>query len=389
MTREVFLGPERPHKGSHSPLLNLDLSFNKIQVLPRTAFEHLVNLEEINLSGNPLQIVESHSTTTAIGSLTKLLSLNLSEIGIATLPRHFLKGLIHLKSIDISRNRLEEVPSEIHYDGHDLETLILDENPMEVIKSHSFSRMVTLSKLSICKMPNLAFIHEESFSGLRNLTFLHIDQNPVLGFIDPDAFVDFQDPMILQELSLSHNFLRYLPNRMLPEMNSTGELSLKVFRITGNQWECDCHNQWLVDLINQDQFVEFAELALCTRPSDLKGINLVEAKNQDLPCDNLESFDASKHDFGLPHPSTLQFSIGESRMISLSIAIGCILAILVSILFVSALYVNQKRHISYNRLSAFKIHFRRRETPENLRNSQTSLSNSVYRDNPTTMPIES
>jgi Leucine-rich repeat (LRR) protein len=71
-------------------------------------------------------------------------------------------GLIHLKSLDISWNNFDAVPSQLHYDG--LEELIVDGNPISILKSHSFSGMTSLRKLSICKMPNLGIIKGGSIS---------------------------------------------------------------------------------------------------------------------------------------------------------------------------------------------------------------------------------
>ena len=136
--------------------------------------------------------------------------------------------MVHLKSLDISKNNFEAVPSEIHYDG--LETLILDKNPMSILKSHSFSGMSSLQKLSVCEMPNLESVHEVAFAGLRNLSILHMDYNPKLAFIDPDAFVDFQFPMVLRRFSICHNFLRYLPNSLLPELRSESSYNIQYLK---------------------------------------------------------------------------------------------------------------------------------------------------------------
>ena len=67
-----------------------------------------------------------------------------------------LLGLVHLKTLDISWNNFDAVSSQLHYDG--LEELIVDGNPIAILKSHSFSGMTSLQKLSICKMPNLGVI---------------------------------------------------------------------------------------------------------------------------------------------------------------------------------------------------------------------------------------
>lgn len=338
------------------------------------------------MSGNALKLTQGHNTATAIGSLPRLIFLNLSETGIGKIPRHFFKGLLHLKGLDISKNNFDAVPPQLHYDG--LEELIIDENPMSVLKSHSFSAMTSLQKLSICKMPNLGYIKEVAFAGLRNLSILHIENNPMLGFIDPDAFVDFQYPMVLKTLSLSNNFLRYLPNSLLPELKlSKNNTSLEEVKINGNQWECDCHNQWLLDLMNHEKFSKFAKNAECTRPKKFKGFNFIEAKRAELPCEDQDTFDPKKKDFGRAHPPAI-YNRGEKRMITLTIAFGCILAIFGSIIFVSAMYIKEKRTISYNRLSGFKIHFQRRQDFNSSNIGTSSLGNNIYKDNPTTVPID-
>lgn len=224
-------------------------------------------------------------------------------------------------------------------------------------------------------MPNLAVIDEEAFAGLRNLTTLRIASNPMLGFVDPEAFVDCTSN--LENLDFSKNFLRYLPKNLF---NAS---SLKTLNVIGNQWVCDCHNKWFIDLLNNDKFLPMAKATSCTRPSKLKGFNFIEAKSfeEDWPCS--EKFDASRLDFGLDHPYP-NYNSGEYRVVATTIAIGCILAILASIAFVSILYIKQQRRIAYNRLSSFKIHFQRRRQ----QSEPSSLSNPVYRDNPTTLPIE-
>ncbi len=158
-----------------------------------------------------MKLVHDQATLTAVGSLTKVVKMNLGQIGIDNVPSHFLKGLINLKELDLSRNKLKTVPSEIHYGGSHLQKLVLDNNPMTSLPPHSFQDMDSLQELSLCNMPKLAEIQEAAFVGLRNLSILQINNNRMLGFIDPDAFMDFQYPMVLKNLTLNDNFLRYLP----------------------------------------------------------------------------------------------------------------------------------------------------------------------------------
>ena len=109
--------------------------------------------------------------------------------------------------------------------------------------------------------------------------------------------------------------------------NKNKSSSLEVIKIEGNQWECDCHNQWLLDLMNENRYLKYAQNAECTRPTKFKGFNFIEAKNAELPCEDQETFDPKKRDFGRAHPPAI-YNRGEKHMITLTIAVGCILAVL-------------------------------------------------------------
>ncbi len=173
----------------------------------------------------------------------------------------------------------------------------------------------------------------------------------------------------------------------MPELTDLNDTSLEAFEIEGNQWECDCHNKWLIDLMNAKKFTIFGKAAFCTRPTKLKGFSFLETKEfQELPCIGKDKFDPKLKDFGLEHPTSNRNG-NENKIVALTVATGCVLAILFSIIFVTGLYVRKQRRISYNYLSSFKIHFSRRRPRQEL-GSQTSLANSVYRDNPTTLPAD-
>ena len=115
------------------------------------------------------------------------------------------------------------------------------------------------------------------------------------------------------------------------------------------------------------------------------GLNFVEAKGKELPCENEEQFDARKKDFGLPHPQPPGLH-NESQMLAVVITLACIITIIGAAIFVGVLYLQKQQRISYARVSAFKIHFSRR--PNSDRQNSGNLGNVIYRDNPTTIPLE-
>ena len=110
-------------------------------------------------------------------------------------------------------------------------------------------------------------------------------------------------------------------------------------------------------------------------------MNFVEAKENELPCENEEKFDARKKDFGLP-----RLLHNENQMLAVVITLACIITIIGAAIFVGVLYLQKQQRISYARVSAFKIHFSRR--PNSDRQNSGNLGNVIYRDNPTTIPLE-
>ena len=77
--------------------------------MPRSTFEYLIHIEEINLSGNIFFQIHDAATSASIGSLSSLIQLNMSSMNIDLLPKHFMKSLAKLKKLDLSHNNLQEV----------------------------------------------------------------------------------------------------------------------------------------------------------------------------------------------------------------------------------------------------------------------------------------
>ena len=77
--------------------------------MPRSTFEYLIHIEEINLAGNIFFQIHDSATSASIGSLSSLIQLNMSAMNIDMLPKHFMKSLVKLKKIDLSHNNLPEV----------------------------------------------------------------------------------------------------------------------------------------------------------------------------------------------------------------------------------------------------------------------------------------
>lgn len=165
----------------------LRLSRNNLHVLHPDVFVHLVELEELYLDENPFMVIES-GTEIAISGIPKLRLLNLADCQLRTLPEqqfHAPRGLLHL---DLRGNLLETIPDAFVF-AINLETLILDENPIVRIGSGrtKFPAMFKLKRLSISNMQSLERIENHGLSNLEGLEQLNCTDNSRLSYIHSGA----------------------------------------------------------------------------------------------------------------------------------------------------------------------------------------------------------
>ena len=104
---------------------------------------------------------------------------------------------------------------------------------------------------------------------------------------------------LFSELDLSNNNLKYLPKDLLPEFKlNISNISMEL-KVTGNQWVCNCHNLWLIEVLknlNDNEKVD----ADCNSPPDFKGTALTDLEQNALPCEYEDQFNPNLIDFGLP-----------------------------------------------------------------------------------------
>ena len=209
-------------------LIDLCLSNNRIHSLPPAIFSQIVNLEDLDLSFNPLGDMDE-STATAIGSLVSLHYLNLQECQLTFLPETLLSGLFQLMRLDLSGNyftsvdpRLRMVPS--------LATLVLDNNHIQYLDHNSFLGLENLRNLSVSENLYFSKIEKDSFSLLLNLEELRMVKNPSLSWIHPEAWPTNEDDLEVmfnvRVFLLSDNNLRYLPSMLLPTFNNWNDLEV-------------------------------------------------------------------------------------------------------------------------------------------------------------------
>jgi Leucine-rich repeat (LRR) protein len=85
-------------------LVNLDLSFNRIETIQSSLFADLRNLIDLNLNSNTIKVIEDGSIMT----LTFMQRLHSNESILANTTMLTFKGIYSIKSIDIAPSMLDD-----------------------------------------------------------------------------------------------------------------------------------------------------------------------------------------------------------------------------------------------------------------------------------------
>nr|AGU68277.1 third variable lymphocyte receptor [Eptatretus stoutii] len=105
-------------------LTYLNLQWNQLQTLPPGVFDQLVELDELYLNSNQLKSLPPG----VFDHLTKLTYLGLNENKLQSLPKGVFDKLTELKTLDLQNNQLKRVPDKAFDKLSKLETIILADN---------------------------------------------------------------------------------------------------------------------------------------------------------------------------------------------------------------------------------------------------------------------
>ncbi|MCJ8747281.1 hypothetical protein PDJAM_G00151620 [Pangasius djambal] len=195
-------------------LKELGFHSNNIAVIPEGAFHRNPLLRTIHLYDNPLSSVGR----SAFQNLSDLHSLMLRG---ASMMQDFpsLAGTGNLESLTLTGTKIRAVPADLCEDLSVLRTLDLSYNEIEELPS--FQGCVSLQDITL-QQNHIQQIHQDTFHGLTNLRVLDLSRNE-LKFIHPDAFHSLS---ALTSLDLSMNLLASVPTAGLHALNQ--------LKLTGN-----------------------------------------------------------------------------------------------------------------------------------------------------------
>ncbi|XP_077194933.1 leucine-rich repeat-containing G-protein coupled receptor 5 [Paroedura picta] len=165
--------PEQAFVGNPS-LIAIHFYDNPIQIVGKSAFQHLPELRTLTLNGAS-QIREFPDLT----GTRSLESLTLTGAQITTLPETACDQLPNLQVLDLSYNQLEDLP--VFTACEKLQKIDLHHNDIYKIEVGTFSQLVGLRSLDLA-WNKISTIHTNAFSSLQSLIKLDLSSNLLSSF---------------------------------------------------------------------------------------------------------------------------------------------------------------------------------------------------------------
>jgi Leucine-rich repeat (LRR) protein len=220
-------------------LVTLVISDNKINFLQPRSFTDLPNLIKLDLQNNELKEFALSAFFNVTGFFTPM-TINMSRNQIASLYGGDTGTPLHVKTLDLSHNRIPEVPVNFLQSFSDslrrlnmgynrigrldatafgnldlLEVLTLEHNSILTLKKKVFEGIEALQVLDLSHN-HIEQLQVEQFSNLENLRIVDLSYNHIRS-LPRDVFQNTK----LERLDLSHNEFVVMPSSALGEVGFT------------------------------------------------------------------------------------------------------------------------------------------------------------------------
>ncbi|KAJ6617885.1 Leucine-rich alpha-2-glycoprotein, partial [Pseudolycoriella hygida] len=345
----------------------LNLANNSIEVVEDDTFTQLLNLKHLDISHNELKklsltlpdfiqhfvvssnhlkswpLVNFPKTLTHVevqdNKLTELFStkwfsnnlmmLNVSHNFIEFLPE---VEYTELTILDLSFNAFTVVPKNLGEIASKLDTLILDHNPIERI---DFEEPIYLRKLFMRNMP---LLQEISAAALRNVDGQDDCVEVVISHCEKLSNIDRN---AMRHLDLCFLDLSYNNLSTIPESLTNWTLLTEGVDIQGNPFDCSCSEQWMLDVILQQLYLNESQQHLlydlkCAGPEQFKDHRFVKYYRKIAAFCNPNS--AMRMAPDEVEVSSFAQSFGDVHL-SLTAGPGCIIIITLSVICVILMIV--------------------------------------------------
>lgn len=247
----------------------MDLSYNLIVSFLDNFFLHNVRLKVLQLHHNNLRVINKNS----LYGLKELHTLDLSHNQISHVDRNAFDTLDGLQFLDLGNNHIEELASIVFLSLKQLLTLNLSNNPIKHLPLGIFANQYKLNALHMdnTRIKRLSnWINSQSNSTiskhiLKNLMHVSLRNSTNLESVESCFFLNLPN---IERLYITDSELTFLP-KGIEEMNQLVELdlsnnrlefipeglkhlvNLNVLNLLNNDLLCDCHMFWMLNWIDE------------------------------------------------------------------------------------------------------------------------------------------
>ena len=196
----------------------LDLSWLGLDSLPIGIFEYLTQLRTFCLNENHLSTLPEQ----LFEPLTQLEELYLSRNQLSSLPEKLFKGVTQLEHLDLGYNQFKSLPEKLFKGLNQLTVLSLKGNYLSILHENLFKELNQLTVLGL-KGNYLSILHENLFKELTQLEEVNLDYNHLESL--PENL--FKWLTQLRRLDLNNNELRSLPENLFKWLTQLSWLNLE------------------------------------------------------------------------------------------------------------------------------------------------------------------
>lgn len=288
-------------------LIELDLSWNRIETVSDGAFHKLSKLKRLDISRNQLARLPAHifaapsALEVLILSNNKRLSeqfgqkdfdlfttldapksLARLEVNGMDLQQLDLKNAIELTELFARYNQFDVTTDFTATWPHGLEIIDLSGNPFKSIPPKFLARFSRIREVLLSRMPHLERVEANAFVNLTELIVLNLEGSTRLSEFSADAFggramYDVNFERVSHSKYLERLILRGANIERLGLTLTNSFHHLKRLDLFGNPLICDCDLRWVAKL-------ELETSGRCSQPEELKGALISNIQVKDFTC---------------------------------------------------------------------------------------------------------
>lgn len=197
----------------------LNVTYNRLTVIPRNTFPKLYELHTIDLSHNEIEKIAPEVFQPLFG----LRYLNLSNNYLVEIGSRTFGKVATILELSLRENRIENVKQDAFTYLISLQTLDLSDNAIESI----FLLSNTLFYLDMSKN-YISSIKPATWPSMNTLVSLDLSYNLIGDSLEKEAFLNL---LVLQRLNLAYNNISEPPVESLRDLSSLRYLNMEVREI--------------------------------------------------------------------------------------------------------------------------------------------------------------